>query len=501
MGIFRWLAVAALAFILGVPLATAVHAEHRVALVIGNDHYQNLPKLQKAVADAQSYADVLKAKGFDQVILKTDLNRGDMDEAIASFLEQIQPGDTAVFVYSGHGWSDGAQNYVVGTDAPLAGSQDFLARISIPMKNGTNGVIDEMDQKGAALKVAVIDACRDNPFSPPPGKRSIGLSRGMTRIDPPSGTFVVFSAGAGQSALDRLSDGDPDPNSVFTRVFVPAIRSDMTLQEAIKTTQEKVVALAKSIQQDQKPAYYDEVIGSACLSAKCTAGAPAASIPQAAGPPANAETVFWQSVENSKLTSDYEAYLKQFPNGTFASLARARLAALEQAPPPAVPPSTPPQPQGQVEYSYVGPVGPPDPWLALRDQPSGSQGRRLSQMPEGTLFQVLRQQGQWAYVRLRDGTEGWANTSWIRCCKYLPSTGEPSKVAYAYVGPVGPPDPWLALRSQPSGGQGQRLMQMPEGTLFQVLRQQGQWAYVRLRDGTEGWANTGWIQCCKYLPE
>jgi uncharacterized caspase-like protein len=100
-------------------------------LVIGNDQYQNLPKLQKAVADARSYAKVLKAKGFDQVILRNDLTRGQLDEAIASFLDQIEPGDTAVFAYSGHGWSDGAQNYIVGTDAPVTGSQDFLARISI----------------------------------------------------------------------------------------------------------------------------------------------------------------------------------------------------------------------------------------------------------------------------------------------------------------------------------------------------------------------------------
>src|ERR1700688_1475127 len=328
MGIFRWLAVAALAFILGVQLSTAVHAEHRVALVIGNDHYQNLPKLQKAVADAQSYADVLKAKGFDQVILKTDLNRGDMDEAIASFLEQIQPGDTAVFVYSGHGWSDGAQNYVVGTDAPLAGSQDFLARISIPLKNGTNGIIDEMDQKGAALKVAVIDACRDNPFSPPPGKRSIGLGRGMSRIDPPGGTFVVFSAGAGQSALDGLSSNDPDPNSVFTRVFVQTIQADMTLQEAIKTTQERVVASAKSIGEDQKPAYYDEVVGSACLSAKCGAGTPAASTPTVTTPAVNVEALYWNSIVNSTNRADFDAYLRDYPSGAFGALARNRLAAL-----------------------------------------------------------------------------------------------------------------------------------------------------------------------------
>jgi hypothetical protein len=250
-------------------LTTAAQAERRVALVIGNDQYQNLPKLEKAVADARSYADVLKAKGFDQVTLETDLTRSRLDEAVAAFLASIEPGDIAVFAYSGHGWSDGTQNYIVGTDAPAAGTQDLLARISIPLKNGVNGIIDEMDQKGAKLKVAIIDACRDNPFTPPAGKRSIGLSRGMARIDPPHGTFVVFSAGAGQSALDRLSDNDLDPNSVFTRVFITALRADMTLQEAVKRTQEQVVALARSIKVEQNPAYYDEVIGSACLSAEC----------------------------------------------------------------------------------------------------------------------------------------------------------------------------------------------------------------------------------------
>ena len=107
---------------------TAARAEHRVALIIGNDKYEHLAQLQRAVADATAYADVLKAKGFDQVILKTDLSRSNMDEAIANFIDQIQPGDTAVFAYSGHGWSDGTQNYIVGTDAPAAGTQDLLAR-------------------------------------------------------------------------------------------------------------------------------------------------------------------------------------------------------------------------------------------------------------------------------------------------------------------------------------------------------------------------------------
>jgi len=356
MSMCRSLAAAAIAFTLVLPLATAAMAVQRIALVIGNDQYQNLPRLAKAVADATSYADALKAKGFDQVVLKTDLTRTEMDETVAAFIDQIQPGDTAVFAYAGHGWSDGNQNFIVGTDAPSNGSQQFLARVSIALKNGNDGIIDEMDQKGAALKVAIVDACRDNPFTPPPGKRGFGLSRGLARVaDPPRGTFVIFSAGAGQSALDRLSDADSNPNSVFTRVFVSALRTDLTLQAAIKTTQEQVVALAKSVQSDQTPAYYDEVIGSACLSASCDGGGTASLQPPPPPPvsrDANLEVVYWNSIVNSTNRADFEAYLREYPSGTFASLARNRLAALQPQLPLQPPPPPPPQQQASVTPSF-----------------------------------------------------------------------------------------------------------------------------------------------------
>jgi len=348
MRIHGMLVAAVFAGLLLIPLATASAAQ-RIALVIGNNQYQNLPRLEKAAADAASYADTLKAKGFDQVVLKSDLTREQMDEAIAAFIDQIQPGDTAVFAYAGHGWSDGNQNFIVGTDAPSAGSEQFLARISIALKNGNSGIIDEMDQKGAGLKVAIIDACRDNPFTAASGNRGFGRDRGLSRIANPSkGTFVVFSAGAGQSALDRLSDADSNPNSVFTRVFAAALRSDMTLQAAIKVTQEQVVALAKSVQADQTPAYYDEVIGSACLSSTCSSGT-ATIKPQPPQPPpptrdANIEVVYWNSIVNSSNRADFDAYLRDYPNGTFVALARNRPAARALPPPPPPPPTPTRQP-------------------------------------------------------------------------------------------------------------------------------------------------------------
>ena len=69
MRIHRKLVAAVFAFALLLPSASGAIAAQRIALVIGNNHYQNLPKLEKALADAASYADALKAKGFDQVVL------------------------------------------------------------------------------------------------------------------------------------------------------------------------------------------------------------------------------------------------------------------------------------------------------------------------------------------------------------------------------------------------------------------------------------------------
>src|SRR5271170_5120739 len=233
-------------------LASSALAENRLALVIGNDSYKHIGVLQKAKADAQAYAQLLRDKGF-KVREGYDLGLLDMQGAVAAFVEKIQPGDTVVFVYSGHGWSDGSTNYVVGVDAPDFASQEFLARVSLPIRNGFNGVLDDLARKGARLKVAIIDACRDNPFHPPQGQRGYGLARGL-KPQSVEGSFVIYSAGEGQSAMDRLSDADSDPNSVFTRSFLPLLRADLPLHDAIKISQAKTHALADSAGYDQTPA-------------------------------------------------------------------------------------------------------------------------------------------------------------------------------------------------------------------------------------------------------
>jgi hypothetical protein len=100
-----------------------------------------------------------------------------------------------------------------------------------------------------------------NPFRRP-DVRSVGGERGLGRIEPVRGVLTLYSAGIGQTALDRLGDADTNPNSVFTRVLVPALgRPGVHLGDLAVEIREEVARLAETVGHDQRPAYYDETIG------------------------------------------------------------------------------------------------------------------------------------------------------------------------------------------------------------------------------------------------
>ena len=240
------------------------------AFILGNAGYEELSVLRNTHADAQAYEQAFGALGYD-VSYHQDLDYGDTIDALDGFLNQIDPGDEVVFVYSGHGWSDGQTNYLIPVDAPKKGSDRVLARQSLALKNGYNGILDEIERMGAGLTVAVIDACRNNPFEPPEGRRSMAMTRGLAPVKAQTGTFVIFSAGEGQEALDRLPDDEADQKlSVFTRTFVPHLMSGIFLEQAISKAQVETAALArKAGGHMQHPAYYDQTLGDTCMSGSC----------------------------------------------------------------------------------------------------------------------------------------------------------------------------------------------------------------------------------------
>ena len=178
----------------------------------------------------------------------------------------------------GHGVELDGANYLVPTDAPKVApqQQSLLKDESI----STDNIIQRLKARGTKSQIVVLDACRENPFRQA-GGRSVGGARGLAPTQTPGGVFVIYSAGVGEVALDRLSDNDADPNSVFTRSFLPLLTDpSQSLVAVAKETRLRVKSLASTIGATQSPAYYDEIDGDLFLARTDVAVAAAPLVPE-----------------------------------------------------------------------------------------------------------------------------------------------------------------------------------------------------------------------------
>ncbi len=236
------------------PSAPAGQRARRLALVLGNDSYKSAAPLQNARADARAMARSLEAAGF-KVSLKLDLTQREMNDALRTFTSEIQGGDEVVLFYAGHGVQVGSGNYLLPIDVRNM-SEVQVRDDSVSLQR----VLDDVSERKARFSLAIIDACRDNPFKSM--GRSIGGGRGLAPAAAAAGQMVVFSAGAGQQALDRLGEKDKDPNGLFTRVFLREMTvPNRPIDQVVRTVRTKVVELASSIGHEQRPALYDESVG------------------------------------------------------------------------------------------------------------------------------------------------------------------------------------------------------------------------------------------------
>lgn len=230
----------------------------RIALVVGNNDYEHLPDLQKARGDAESLAPVLQGLGFDvQSVFDADVDQ--LDDALHTFYNSLEKGDIAFFFFAGHGVADGDSNFLLPVDVPKLGE---LERNRLPRKAFDAGeIVSQVRARGARLAFFVLDACREDPFRRDELRGATALG-GLTRMSPTEGAFVIYSAGTGQTALDSLEAGDPDPNSVFSRKFFPILETPgLPIVEIAKRTQVEVRELASKVAHKQAPAYYDQVVG------------------------------------------------------------------------------------------------------------------------------------------------------------------------------------------------------------------------------------------------
>jgi hypothetical protein len=212
-------------------------AGDRYALVIGNAKYPDADApLKEPVNDARDVADELKRDGF-KVEIGENLNGDAMRRAFDRLYGKIKPGDVVLLFFSGYGIQSNRQSYMMPVDCQLWQESD-VRRDGL----GLETVLNEINNRGAGVKIALLDASRRNPYE----RRFRSFSAGLAPVVAPNGTLVMYSA-----ALSSVISDNGGDHSLFVQELLKEIRvPDLMAEETLNKTR---VGVTRASRQEQIP--------------------------------------------------------------------------------------------------------------------------------------------------------------------------------------------------------------------------------------------------------
>jgi uncharacterized caspase-like protein len=312
---------AALLLILAAAHPTSASAERRVALVIGNSTYQNVPKLLNPVNDARAVATLLKNAGFDVVESRSDLGIAAIKRAIRDFSGVVLDADIGVVYYAGHGIEVDGTNYLIPVDAALERDIDVDDEaVSV------DRVLKGLDPV-RRLRLVILDACRDNPFTRTM-KRTIAsrsIGRGLAKVEPTtSDTLIAFAAKAGSTALDGNGKNSPFTSALLKYLAAPGL----DLRIAFGRVRDDVM---KATSNQQEPFVYGSLGGDVVSLVPAPEPKSAAPAPAATDAIADARRDYYEFLNSGATKETWNDFLQVHPTGPYANLARSQLAKLIDA--------------------------------------------------------------------------------------------------------------------------------------------------------------------------
>ena len=293
----------------------------RIALVIGNSAYRSIDRLPNAANDARLVARTVRDLGFtliggDALI---DLDKAAFDQAVQSFGDQLAGSSVALFYYSGHGMQVRGTNYLVPVSANPTRETDVDFQLV-----DAQLVLRQMEAGDTKLNLMILDACRNNPFGGR-GLRSAG--GGLAQMQAPKGTLISYATQPGNVAFDGVGS-----NSPYTKALVEAMRApsrgvfDVFNQVGLK--------VKESTGGQQQPWLSSSPIeGDFYFVPLKPVEPPPPARRRIVTTGTDTELLFWQSIVNSADPADFQDYLEQYPNGSFASLARRKITGLQKLAP------------------------------------------------------------------------------------------------------------------------------------------------------------------------
>ncbi|WP_245455815.1 caspase family protein [Mesorhizobium sp. M7A.F.Ca.US.008.03.1.1] len=309
----------------------------RVALVIGNSKYVHAVTLPNPANDAHLIASTLRNAGFE-VIEGVDQDNAGMHSLISRFTEQSYDADLAVIFYAGHGMQVDGKNYLIPVDAELS-SPAYLKTRTIQIDDFMAALPPD-----PAIGVIILDACRDNPLARTlaaslPKSRSTSLGTGLAPVEAKSdgigtgGLLIAYATDPGAIAFDGNGVDSPYSTALARHLTEPGVE----IQSALTRVRGEVTETTQGRQRPWHNASLgrEVFIGKPVAAAEpavkpvadaSNAAATSAPAPVASDPPSwEVEQRLWDEASKRNSVPFYEAYLDQFPNGRFATVARLNI--------------------------------------------------------------------------------------------------------------------------------------------------------------------------------
>jgi hypothetical protein len=216
------------------------------AMIVGNNDYRHLPKLETAVKDATEVNKLLKdSYGFETELL-LNATRGDMLGTLSRLRSKMLPEDNLLVYYAGHGVFEEVSQEAYWL--PVDAKENDVANWII-----SNDITSEMKRNPARHVLIVADSCYSGTLT---RAADVNLSSRGGReyflkkmFKQPSRTLMA--SGGNEPVVDTGSDG----HSIFAYTFLRALKE---IDEAVFTAEElfyKFVKQSVAGQAEQTPVY------------------------------------------------------------------------------------------------------------------------------------------------------------------------------------------------------------------------------------------------------
>lgn len=288
--------------------SASVKDASRLALVIGNSAYRQSP-LANPANDARAMSELLGTAGFS-VDTRLDARFDDIVSAIEQFGEDLRRSESrlALFYYAGHGVQLDWRNYLLPVDAVVT-SEDQVRQRCVDL----GFLLDKLEAAKGTTFVVILDACRNNPF----GSAFRPAQKGLSQFDAPVGSLLAYATSPGNVASDGAGS-----NGLYTENLIRELsQRGSSIEDCLKRVRLNVRLQSQGAQLPWETTSLERDV---YLFENGLGQLSDAELQKRV----EDDLAEWGRIRNSRDPGDWVAYLRRFPNGSFAEIAQARLARL-----------------------------------------------------------------------------------------------------------------------------------------------------------------------------